>query len=358
MGGLYYLWFNLVTNLNRRNAGGFGFLNEPAGFRITGTDFSPSQPVIDAMLVGARNTLLIAVIGIVLSTVLGVLIGIARLSSNWLVRRAAAAYVETIRNIPVLVVIIFFSAAVILTLPSVDNPIEWLDAIVLSKRGLWIPSLVAGSGAGWFLVVAGVGVLLGAVVAMWRTKVADATGRPHHRVAWGLGTAIVIGLAGYAVLGGPISLSMPERTARTVVGGSIVGPELAALLTGLVVYTTSHIAEVVRGSIQAVSKGQTEASQALGLSSPQRMRFVILPQAFRIAIPPISNQYLNLTKNSSLGVLIGYPELMRVTRIAIGSGSPAPQAIVVLMLIYLLFSLVIAGGANLANRRLQLRGAR
>jgi general L-amino acid transport system permease protein len=143
-----------------------------------------------------------------------------------------------------------------------------------------------------------------------------------------------------------------------VAGGSIVGPELAALLAGLVVYTTSHIAEVVRGSIQAVSKGQSEAALALGLGASQRLRFVILPQAFRIAIPPMSNQYLNLTKNSSLGVLIGYPELMRVTRIAIGSGAPAPQTIVVLMLIYLLFSIVIAGGANLANRRLQLRGAR
>jgi general L-amino acid transport system permease protein len=309
-------------------------------------------------MIGARNTLFIAVIGIALSTVLGVLVGIARLSSNWLVRRAASAYVETIRNIPVLVVIIFFSAAVILTLPTVDNPIEWFDAIVLSKRGLWIPSLIANEGAGAFGATLAAGLLGAVAIAFWRTRVADSTGRPHHRVAWALGTLLVVGVVAYMVLGGPLSVSLPERTARTVAGGSIVGPELAALLAGLVVYTTSHIAEVVRGSIQAVSKGQSEAALALGLGASQRLRFVILPQAFRIAIPPMSNQYLNLTKNSSLGVLIGYPELMRVTRIAIGSGAPAPQTIVVLMLIYLLFSIVIAGGANLANRRLQLRGAR
>ncbi len=302
--------------------------------------------------------MLIAVIGIALSTVLGVLVGIARLSSNWLVRRAASAYVETIRNIPVLVVIIFFSAAVILTLPTVDNPIEWFNSIVLSKRGLWFPSLIAGEGAGVFGVVLAAGVVAAGLAGYWRTKVSDATGRPHHRVAWFFGIAVGVGVLAYLILGGPISVSLPERTARTVTGGSIMGPELAALLAGLVVYTTSHIAEVVRGSIQAVPKGQSEAALALGLGASQRMRFVILPQAFRIAIPPISNQYLNLTKNSSLGVLIGYPELMRVTRIAIGSGSPAPQSIVILMLIYLLFSLVIAGGANLANRRLQLRGAR
>lgn len=314
--------------------------------------------MIDALLVGARNTVLIAVIGIALSTVLGVFIGIARLSSNWLVRRAASAYVETIRNIPVLVVIIFFSAAVILTLPSVDNPIEWFDAIVLSKRGLWIPSLIANEGAGLFGVVLAAALLAGGAVAYWRTKASDATGLPHHRVAWFFAIAVGVSVVGYLGLGGPLSVSLPERTARTVAGGSIVGPELAALLAGLVVYTTSHIAEVVRGSIQAVPKGQTEASMAVGLGAAQRMRFVILPQAFRIAIPPLSNQYLNLTKNSSLGVLIGYPELMRVTRITIGSGAPAPQTIAVLMFIYLLISLAIAGLVNVANRRLQLRGAR
>ncbi len=302
--------------------------------------------------------MLIAVIGIALSTVLGVLVGIARLSSNWLVRRAASAYVETIRNIPVLVVIIFFSVAVILTLPTVDNPIEWFDAIVLSKRGLWIPSLIANEGAGAFGLALAAGALAAGLIAFWRTRIFDATGRPHHRMAWALGTVLIVGVVAYLALGGPLSVSLPERTARTVAGGSIVGPELAALLAGLVVYTTSHIAEVVRGSVQAVPKGQTEASQALGLGAAQRLRFVVLPQAFRIAIPPLSNQYLNLTKNSSLGVLIGYPELMRVTRIAIGSGAPAPQSIAVLMLIYLLISLAIAGLVNVANRRLQLRGAR
>ena len=353
--GLYYLWFNLITNLRRLGLpDDFSFLDNRTGFRITGTNFDPANPVLEAFLVGARNTLLVAAVGIAISAVLGVLVGIARLSSNWLVRRAATVYVETLRNVPVLVVIIFFSAAVILSLPSVDNPIEWLGAIALSKRGLWIPSLVAGDRAGLFLIIATAAVAGAVVLGWWRTKAWERTGQPHRRILSGLGLIAVVVVAAYVALGGPIAVSFPVRTQRSVAGGTIVSPELAALLAGLVVYTTSHIAEVVRGSIQAIPKGQVEAASAVGLRPGHRMRYVILPQALRIATPSLGNQFLNLTKNSSLAVAIGYPDLMRVARISIGSGVPAPQAIAIVMLIYLTISLFIAALVNLANWRLSL----
>jgi general L-amino acid transport system permease protein len=206
--------------------------------------------------------------------------------------------------------------------------------------------------------VLGAAVALGALVAWWRTRQAETSGRPHHRVRFGAAAFLLVAGVGYAALGGPIGLSFPERMARSVEGGTVLGPELAALLAGLVVYTASHIAEVVRGSIQSVPKGQSEAATALALPPWHRLRYVILPQALRVAIPPLANQYLNLTKNSSLAVVVGYPELMRITRIGIGSGAPAPQSIAVLMFIYLLISLTIAGVVNIANRRLELRGRR
>jgi len=310
------------------------------------------------MIVGAKNTITVAVLGIVLATVVGVAVGIARLSTNWLVRRAASLYVESLRNIPVLVIIIFFSAAVILTLPRIENSIEWLDAIVMSNRGTWVPTVVGrdGVGAFWIAVAAGVVIALG--IAWWRTKRFEATGRPHHRVLWTIGVVAVAVIVAYLALGQPLVASLPERTARSVTGGRVVSPEFTALLLGLVAYTASHIAEIVRGSILAVPRGQTEAATAVGLGPMQRLRFVVLPQAFRVAIPPLSNQFLNLTKNSSLAIVIGYPELMRVTRVAIGNGSPAPQALVLLMVVYLALSLTISAAANLANRRLELAGHR
>jgi general L-amino acid transport system permease protein len=314
--------------------------------------------VVDALIVGAKNTITVSVLGIALATVLGVVVGIARLSTNWIVRRVASLYVESLRNIPVLVIIVFWSAAVILTLPRIEDSIEWLDAIVLSNRGLWVPTVVGRDGVGAFwiaLAAAGVGAL---ALAWWRTRRFEVTGRPHHRLLWAIGVIVGVAAVVYVALEQPLVVSLPERTARSVAGGRVVSPEFTALLVGLVVYTASHIAEIVRGSIQAVPRGQTEAATAVGLSPFQRLRYVVLPQAFRIAIPPMSNQFLNLTKNSSLAIVIGYPELMRVTRIAIGNGSPAPQSLALLMVVYLALSLTISAAANLANRRLQLAGLR
>lgn len=350
----FLLWIldNTVGNLRRLGIGtSFDFLDQPAGFRIPDSDFRSSQSLGDAILVGVFNTIRVAAYGLVLAVVLGVLVGIARLSTNWLVRRAAALYVETLRNIPVLVIILFWYLAVILTLPQ----LEAFDRFFLSNRGFSAPTFTA-EGAALALAVVALAALVAAVaVWMWRTRRFDATGEPHHRVLWSSGVFALVALVGYVAAGTPLAVESPERVPFGVSGGFRLSGELTALVLALVLYTASHIAEVVRGSILAVQRGQTEAASALGLNEFQRLRLVILPQALRIMIPPLANQFLNLVKNSSLGVAIAVPEVTRIVRIAISQRAPAPQSILILMGVYLFFSLTIALVTNLVNRRLQIK---
>jgi general L-amino acid transport system permease protein len=352
---ILHIRHNLVVNLDRQGIGtDFGYLDQPAGFAIADSDFRPSQSMQDAIWVGVTNTAKVSLLGIALATVLGVIVGIARLSTNWLVRRAAALYVESFRNIPVLVIILFWYLGVLLQLPAIGGAVD-LDVIVVSNRGLVGPGLDQTGNLGGFLLVAAVGLTAALAVAVWRTRRFDATGEPHHRVLWGLGVLVVTLAAGYLAFGRPVAVSFPEPGELATTGGFRLTPEYAALLVALVLYTASHIAEIVRGAILAVPRGQTEAANAVALSGFQRMRFVLLPQAFRISVPPTANQYLNLVKNSSLGVAIAYPEVTRITDIAIGQQAPAPQAIAVLMGIYLAFSLVIALVTNVINRRLAIK---
>lgn len=350
-----FLLDNLVFNLRRLGIEtGFGFLDQPAGFAIPDSDFRSSQSVQDAILQGAQTTLVVALTGIALATVLGIVVGVARLSPNWLVRRAAALYVESFRNVPVLLIIIFLYLAVFLRLPPIGRAVEWVDVFVLSNRGLVVPSLAATGSTAAFLGIVLLGLAAAVATWIWRTRRFDATGQPHHRVLWALGVLAAIVALGFLATGRPYALSLPERGDLGVAHGFRLGPEYSALLFGLVLYTASHIAEIVRGSILAVSRGQGEAADALGLSPFQRLRLVVLPQAFRIMIPPLANQYLNLTKNSSLGIAISVYEVTKVTRVSIAQGSPAPQAIAILMLVYLVISLAIAFVTNLVNRRLAL----
>jgi general L-amino acid transport system permease protein len=352
------LWFLLTTlRANLRDSGlptGFGFLDGPAGVDIRDSSFRPAQPVRDAFRVGLVNTIRVSLVGILLATLVGVVIGIARLSTNWLVKKAAAVYVESLRNIPVLVIIIFFYTAVMLRLPPISQAAEWLGVVVFSNRGLAVPWGEGQDNAGAYLVILGVALAVAVAVALWRTRRFDRTGQPHHRVLWGFGVMLIIATGGYAVLGDPVTLTVPTRDGRLVTGGIELGPEYAALLIALVLYTASHIAEIVRGSILAVPKGQTEAAQAIALSGFQRMRYVVLPQAMRIMVPPLANQYLNLTKNSSLAVAIGYFDLTRISNQIIANGNPAPQVISILMLCYLGLSLTISLIANIVNRGLRL----
>jgi general L-amino acid transport system permease protein len=353
---LLYLSSNLLANLRRLRIGtSFEFLGDAAGFAIADSNFQPSESLLAAILVGVKNTALVSLLGIVLATMLGLIVGVARLSTNWLVRRAAAGFVETLRNVPVLVVILFWWLAVMLQLPPIERAVEW-GGLVLSSRGVAIPWIERTGDLTVFLAAVGAGAVVAGATAAWRTRRWSRTGLPHHRVLWAGGILLAAALVGFIAGGSPLGLSLPERGELATQRGLRLSPEYAALLLGLTVYTASHIAEIVRGSILAVPKGQTEAANALGLSGFQRLRYVVLPQALRIIIPPLANQYLSLTKNSSLGIAIAYPEVTRVVGIAVGQQAPAPQTIAILMLVYLCFSLGTSLVANLVNRRLALRG--
>jgi general L-amino acid transport system permease protein len=354
---LLYLWETATDNLRRLGIRtDFRYLRQPAGFAIPDSDFRSSQSLFDAVLVGVQNTAEVALLGIVLASILGVVVGVARLSSNWLVRRAAAAYVEAFRNVPVLIIIIFFWLGIFLRLPPIRDALEVLDLIVVSNRGMVVPWFDKVGAAALFGLFALAGFLLAAGVWIWRTRRFDRTGEPHRRVLWAVGVFLGVLAVGFFATGRPWVLETPERGELATAGGFRLSPEYAALLLGLTMYTASHIAEIVRGSILAVARGQSEAADAVGLSAFQRLRHVVLPQAFRISIPPIANQYLNLVKNSSLGVAVSYYEVTKITQVSISQAAPAVQAILLLMGVYLFFSLSIALVTNLINRRLTLKG--
>ncbi len=344
--------FNNVR-VNSANLGlpvGFDFLDQPSGFTIPGNDLRESQPVRDAIVEGALNTLRVSIVGIVLATLLGILIGIGRLSGNWLVKTLSRVYVELLRNVPLLGLVVFaYLALVLAALPRIENAWVFGPIATVSNRGLAVPWLT-GPGLA-FIGVALVALALAAAVARWRQSKAARSGGPPRDVPWGIATFVVVLVVGALIIG--TGITTPELDGRQVEGGIIMQPEYFALLVALVIYTASHIAEIVRGSIQAVPKGQFEASSALAFSGGQRMRYIILPQALRIAVPAIGNQYLNLMKNSSLGFAISFFELTKVTSTSIGNRSPAVPAYLLLMGIYLLFSLTISLLVNLGNRRMQ-----
>jgi general L-amino acid transport system permease protein len=294
------------------------------------------------------------VVGIPLLTIIGVLVGVARLSTNWLVAKAAGLYVEILRNIPPLLIIFFVFNAVVLRFPLLQESFNFADLVIVNNRYLAVVGLTAQPNFGPFLAVMGVAVIIAAVVWWWRTRRSERTGAHHHRFLWSLGVFSVISLLGFFVLGGPIGLSRPVLDGRALEGGFAGLAAYWAVLAALVLYTASHVAEIVRGSILAVPRGQSEAANAIALSSFQRLRYVVLPQAMRVAIPPIISQYLNFTKNTSLAVAIGYAELTRITFQLIGNGQPAPQMIALLMGGYLIFSLIISLVVNVVNRRMQL----
>jgi general L-amino acid transport system permease protein len=352
---LYVLWFNLSNNLRRLGIRtDFEFLDQPFGVRIAGSDLSPGSSVRAALLNGVRNTLALAVVGLPLLTVIGVLIGVGRLSSNWLVARVSALFVETIRNLPPLLLIVFAFQAVVLRLPPARSPITPFGWFVISNLEIHVPGFSSGAKASPFQLIMVVTVSAAAGLWWWRTRVEDRTGQPHHRWAWSLGLIAIVGGISYVVLDRPIAISLPTLEGRVVTGGFGGLGAFFAVLGALVLYTSSHVAEIVRGSIQAVSKGQTEAANALALSNTQRLRFVVLPQAFRIALPPTISQYLNFVKNTSLAIAVGFADVTLIAYQAIGNGQPAPQMILILMACYLVFSLLISAVVNLYSRRLRL----
>lgn len=330
---------------------GFDYLDQPANFPIAGSSFRTSQSVWDATVVGLRNTVYVVVVGIVLATVLGILVGIARLSRNWLVSRAAMVYVETLRNVPLLAIVTFAYLALVLSaFPRIENAWKIGDIAIFSNRAAAVPWF---EGSAWWVAASVIAGLLAAwLAARWRQRVSDRSGAASLSTVWGVAAFVIVAGIVWAV--GGLGVTTPSLDGRKLTGGMEMAPEYLALLVALTIYTASHIAEIVRGSIQAVDSGQSEAANALALSAGQRMTYIVLPQAMRIAIPPLGNQYLNLFKNSSLGVVISYFELTKVTTTAVGNGQPAVPAFAFLMLIYLIGSLIISRFVNVANKRLEL----
>ncbi|MGI8821799.1 MAG: amino acid ABC transporter permease, partial [Acidimicrobiia bacterium] len=322
-----FLWLygNYTENVTRTGIPtNFAFLDNPTSFEIPGNDFSQTQPVRDVLVEGFLNTLRVSVVGIVLATILGTLIGIGRLSRNWVVRRLATVYVEVVRNVPLLIILTFIFLGVVLqALPTIQEAWTPGGVAVLSNRGIGVPWYEGGSGFR-LLLLALIGLGGWWAIARWRRGVSDRAGEPSHAGLYGGGFFLAVTIGGWFALG--FVVTTPVVAGRQIAGGMRIDPSYFALLVALVVYTASHIAEIVRGSIQAVPRGQEEAARALALSPSQRMWNVVLPQAMRIAIPPLGNQYLNLIKNSSLGAGFAYFELTNVTRVTVGNGSPAVPA--------------------------------
>ncbi len=368
---LWWLIGNLLRNLEAQGIPtGFGFIDDPSGFAVRDSSFEPSSPIWRLILVGVQNTFASALVGIIIALMLGVVVGIGRLSTNWIVNKLSTLYVETFRNIPPLVIIVFVGSALFVNntgLPAftptsppklVKVPGTENNFMILSKSRLGFPSFANDGSTGIFWLLMLAAVVVGIFVWRWRTKVNIATGQAHHRVLYFVGTVFAIGLVSFIATGGPLRMSWPSvsESGRIIEGGLTTNDAYIALTVALGLYTASHIAEIIRGSILAVAKGQNEAANALALSGFQRYRFIVLPQAFRIAIPAIINQFLNLTKNTSLAVVVAYPDVTGVIRTAIGNGQPATQMVMALMLIYLTFSLTISLVLNLVNRNFQVVG--
>lgn len=353
-----YFVDNTLTNLRRQGiAAGFGFLSRTAGFDISFSliSYSAVSTYGRAFWVGLLNTLLVSALGIALATILGFIIGLARLSTNWLVSRLAIVYVETIRNIPLLLQLLFWYVAVLQALPHPRDSVAIGETVFLNNRGLTIPLAVLGEGAGATLIALAVAVLAVVLLGRWARRRREATGEPFHTVLVSLGLLLGLPLLTFLALGAPVSFEYPQMGRFQLTGGLTLVPEFVALLTGLTTYTAAFIAEIVRAGITAVSHGQIEAASALGLRPAQTLRFVVVPQALRVIIPPLTSQYLNLTKNSSLAVAIGYPDLVSIVAgTTLNQTGQAVEAIAMTMAVYLTLSLSISAFMNWYNQRTAL----
>lgn len=352
IGVIFWLYSNYQINVQKSKIPtDLRFLDNPANFTFPGQDFDQSSPVRAAFIQGFYNTLRVSIVGILLAIFIGTLVGMARLSKNFLVRTVAGAYVEVLRNLPLLLLLTFMNLAVVLqTFPRIEDAWKPLDLFVVSNRGIAIPWF-EGSGMALLGAIAA-GLIAWWLVSWWRNRLSDKTGKPSRALLFGFISFVVVTVGAWIILGYQWTLPVVED--RGTLGGLRLDPSFFALLVTLVIYTSSHIAEIVRGSILAVPKGQGEAADALALTNAKKMRLVILPQAFRVALPAIGNQSLNLIKNSSLGAAISYFELTQVAQITVGNGSPAVPAFTLTLLVYLAISLVTSLIINIFNRRLAL----
>ena len=354
---------NMAAELDKRGLPlGFGFLEQPASFAIAEglLDYTESDSYWRAFSVGVVNTIQVSLLGIVLATLLGTVIGLSRLSTNLMVRALAGAYVETVRNVPLLVQLFVWYTIVFLNLPPLRNSLALPGGFFLNNRGVHFPSL--GLSPDWGSWLIGLVIVAAfALLAGWRVnrrRVAE--GRPPLGLWAAAGGLLAVALfvtAGWIAVGSsPVVPDYPVLKGFNFRGGARVSPEFAALLTGLTIYTAAFIAELVRAGVQAVGRGQSEAAAALGLTRGQALRHVILPQALRVILPPLVNQYLNLTKNSSLAVAIAFPDLVAIGNTIINQSGNAVQLIVLIMGSYLAMSLAISFLLNQLNKRTRFAG--
>ncbi len=351
-----WLWSNALHNLSvRRISTGFAFLGREAGMPIADSwiAYSPKDPYVRAFIVGIVNTLRVAVIGIVLATVVGTLIGIARLSANWLLSRLAAVYVEVLRDIPLLLQLLFWYV-LMQGLPAARSAWKPLDGVYLSNRGLVLPSVPIGEANLWVIGAVALGLMV--LYALRRRLLARQMADGRLRPLWPYALVLVVGLPALLSwgLGASWTITIPELRGFNFVGGLTLAPEYFALLIALVTYTSAFIAEIVRSGIQAVDRGQWDAAMALGLRRGFVLRHIVLPQALRVIIPPLTSQYLNLTKNSSLAVAVGYQDIVSIANTTLNQTGQAIEAIALIMLVFLTISLGISLFMNWYNARIAL----
>jgi len=353
------IWDNLTYNLKQLGIQlGFDFLGVQASFDIGETliSYDPSNSYGRAIFVGLINSLRVVAIGLVLATIFGLVFGVAQLSDNWLVRRIAVAYVEIFRNVPLLLQLFFWYFAVFINLPGIENPIALFGSAYLTGQGAFFPWIEAMTGAGIWLALLLVGIISAIALWRWRGRVMVERGQAGNQIWYALGSILgAIAIAFVLTRSVPFRLSLPQATQGQIEGGLRLSPEFCALLAGLVIYTSSYIAEIVRAGILAVPQGQWEAARALGLKPNRIMQMVILPQALRVIIPPLTSQYLNLAKNSSLAIAVGFPDVYFVASTTFNQTGRAVEVMLLIMITYLTISLTISLVMNLYNRTVQIK---
>ena len=353
----YYLFTNTLANLERQNiATGFGFFSKQASFEISESPipYSAADTYARALLVGVLNTIKVSFIGIVLTVLLGTFIGIARLSSNWLVGKLAAVYIEVMQDIPVLLQLVFWYAVFYESFPPPRQALNPLRGVYLSNRGMVFAVPQTHPVYGYMALAFVVGCLAVWVLRRWAKKRQEKTGQSFPVFLVSLAILLLLPLATWLVGGAPLKMNVPRLVGFNFEGGSTLSPEFAALLLGLVLYTAAFVAEIVRAGIQAVSRGQVEAAMSLGLRPGKVLRLVILPQALRVIIPPLTSQMLNLIKNSTLAIAIGFPDFVSVANTTINQTGQAIEGVGMIMVVYLFFSLSTSALMNWYNKKVAL----
>ena len=357
--GIFFIVQTTAYNLEKRNiATGWRFLTDPAGFDISFSpfiDFKSTDTHLDVYFVGELNTLLVSVCGCIAATILGFLVGIVRLSSNWLLVRVAYIYVEFTRNVPLLLQIILWYS-ILIQLPRVKQSLEFLDVFFISNRGIYSPRPVFETGFSYVFIAFILALISSFIIRRWAKKRQDDTGKQFPVLSSAFSLIIIVPLILFFIIGSPLSFDYPALKGFNFKGGMVIRPEFIAMFLALTIYTAAFISETVRSGILSVTKGQREASASLGLKKSWIMRLIIIPQALRVIVPPLTSQYLNLTKNSSLGIAVGYADLVHgFGGISLNQTGQAIECMVIVMATYLTISLTISLFMNIYNRSIQFK---